>query len=94
MAENTGTSIDTSYRLMSVETLNALRLSALSAIESISGVGQSYSGNGRQTSHASLAQYTRQLANCDAALAYKRGVDAPYGAGYASRFTDLSCERP
>jgi hypothetical protein len=92
--ESTGTSIDTSYRMMSVEELTALKLSALQAIQAIAGTGQSHSLNGRQTTHASLAEWRRTLTNVCAALEWKGSVDAAYGAGSASRYDDYSSECP
>lgn len=82
--------IDTSFRNMSVESLTAMRLSAIKGIESIAGEGQAYSINGRQTTHAGIEKWVRILSNCDAALAFKSSVDAPFGNGFVSRFSDFS----
>jgi len=79
--------LDTSYRSMSLETLNALRTSCLMQLKNIEAVGQSHSLNGRSTSLASSAEIADRLASVESAIAWKNTVANNGNKGYASRYS-------
>lgn len=82
--------LDTSYRLWSVETLNAVRSSVLLQMKAIEGVGQSHSVNGRQTTLADHDKLVQKLTNIEAALSWKATAANSGNAGYASRYSSFS----
>ena len=82
--------VDTSYRSMSVETLEALRTSFLLQLKAIEATGQSHSASGRQTALATLGTLTQSLVNVESALAWKRNQANSGNAGYASRFASFN----
>ncbi len=77
---------------MSIETLEALRLSTLAQMKAIEGVGQSHSANGRQTTMASLPELTKNLVSIEAALDWKRTSANSGNKGFTSRYSSYSCE--
>lgn len=82
--------LDTKYRVMSLETLEALKGSMLLQIKNIEGAGQSHSLNGRSTSQASLDTLLNKLGDIEAAIAWKKDPANAGNNGYTSRFTDFS----
>lgn len=84
------TVVDTSYRLWSVDTLQAVRLSILTQLKAVEGVGQSHSANGRQTSLADFDKLTNKLSNIEAALTWKATAANVGNSGYASRYASFS----
>jgi len=81
--------VDTSYRSMSVETLNALKLSILTQLKAVEGTGQSHSANGRQTAMASFDQLHNKLASIESALTWKANAANAGNNGYASRYANF-----
>lgn len=79
--------VESKYRLMPAADLAALRVSLLTQIKQVEGVGQSHSANGRQTSQANLASLTNDLADVNAAIAWQAVAANSGNKGYASRFS-------
>lgn len=88
--EMSQTAVDTSYRSMSVATLEALRLSVLTQLKAVEGVGQSHSANGRQTTLVSLEKLNALLVNYESALEWKRNPANAGNNGYARRFASFN----
>lgn len=82
--------LDTSYRLWNVETLNAVRSSVLLQLKAVEGVGQSHAANGRQTTLPDHDKLVQKLANIEAALRWKETAANGGNAGYASRYSSFS----
>lgn len=82
--------LDSRYRMMDVETLNALKSSCLQQIKAIEGAGQSHSMNGRNVSMANQRDLHDQLANICAALEWKAQNVGTGNLGYSSTYTDYS----
>lgn len=86
------TLVDTSYRSMSLETLEALRVSLLTQIKAVEGVGQTHSVSGRQTALPNFDSLFAKLANVESALAWKRNSANAGNNGFASRHSSFrSC---
>ncbi len=83
------TVVDTSYRLWNVETLNAVRLSILTQMKAVEGVGQAHSANGRQTTLPDFDKLTVRLTSIEAALAWKANPANAGNDGYASRYASF-----
>jgi len=75
---------------MSDATLSALHASCLQQIKAIEGAGQSHSMNGRNVNMAAQRDLFDQLANIDAAIAWRSQNAADGNLGYARRYTDFS----
>lgn len=84
------TKVDTSYRSMSVTTLEALRASVLLQLKNVEGVGETHSANGRQTSLPKLADLSQLLVNYESALDWKRNQANRGNNGYASRYASFN----
>jgi len=83
------TNVDTSYRSLSVDTLNALRLSILTQLKTVEGTGQSHSANGRQTALADFDKLTQKLTSIESALRWKENAGNDGNSGYASRYANF-----
>lgn len=83
------TTLDTSYRSMSVATLEALRLSFLTQLKAVEGVGQAHSANGRQTTLPDIDKLTQKLVNVESALEWKANPANAGSNGYARRFASF-----
>lgn len=84
------TTVDTSYRSMSIGALEALRTSFLTQLKAVEGVGQSHSMSGRQTTLPEIDKLTRSLANVESALEWKRNAANAGNNGYARRFASFN----
>jgi len=82
--------VETSYRNMSVATLEALRLSILTQLKAVEGVGQSHSTNGRQTVLTDFDKLTLKLASIESALTWKANAANAGNNGYASRYANFN----
>lgn len=78
--------VDTAYRMWSVATLEAVRLSTLAQLKAVEGTGQSHSMNGRQTALVDFDKLTQKLNNIEAALDWKANAANNGNKGYASRY--------
>lgn len=81
------TAVDTSYRAWSIATLEAVKLSTLTQMKAVEGMGQSHSANGRQTALADLSKLVATLNNIENALAWKRNCEG--NNGFASRIANF-----
>jgi len=81
--------VDTSYRSMSVETLNALRLSILTQLKAVEATGQSHSANSRQTALPDFDKLTQKLTSIESALRWKENAANAGNNGYASRYANF-----
>jgi hypothetical protein len=82
--------LNSKYRFLSLEELEALRSSTLLQIKQIEAVGQSHSINGRAQSAASLQVLTEQLADIASAMDWLRSSANRGNKGYTSRYADFS----
>jgi len=78
--------IDTSYRTWPAADLAALRVSVLTQLKQIEGVGQSHQLSGRGTTQASFADLTDKLTNINAAIDWQANLANTGNKGYASRY--------
>ncbi len=79
--------VESKYRLMPAADLAALRVSLLTQIKQVEGVGQSHSANGRQTAQANLANLMSDLGDVNAAIEWQGNVANNGNKGYASRYS-------
>lgn len=84
------TTVNTSYRSMSLETLGALRTSILTQLKAVEGVGQSHSANGRQTTLTAFNDLTQKLVNVESALEWKANPANRGNNGYTRRFASFN----
>lgn len=75
---------------MSVATLTALRLSVLTQLKNVEGVGQAHSANGRQTTLPDIEKLNRQLMNYESAIEWKSNLANRGNNGYARRFASFN----
>lgn len=78
--------LDTSYRTWPAADLAAMRVSILTQLKQIEGVGQNHSLNGRNTNQASFAELTDKLTNVNAAIDWQASLCDRGNKGYASRY--------
>ena len=83
-------SVDTAYRSWPLAALEAVRDSTLLQLKNIEGMGQSSSGQGRQTAHADYATLHENLTNIYAALEWKAANPNGGNAGYQSRYASFN----
>lgn len=83
-------SVDTSFRSLSVATLDALRLSILTQLKAVEATGQSHSGSGRQTNLVDFDKLTHKLTSIEAALEWKANTANAGNNGYASRYSNFN----
>lgn len=84
------THIDTSYRTWPAEDLAALRVSILTQLKAIEGIGQSHSGSGRSTSMVDFDKLTQKLASINAAIAWQANLCDGTNNGFATRLTNFN----
>jgi len=75
---------------MSLETLNALRLSILTQLKTVEGTGQSHSASGRQTAMPTYDALMSRLADIEAAISFKSNAANDGNSGYARRFASFN----
>lgn len=81
--------LDSRLRSMSLETLTALRLSALTQLKAVEATGQSHSANARQTALADYEKLMNRIADIEAAIAWKSDPANAGNNGYARRFASF-----
>jgi len=77
---------------MSLETLNALKSSALIQLKTVEGTGQSHSANARQTALVDYEKLVNRLADIEAAIAWKSNAANAGNNGFASRYACFNVE--
>lgn len=75
---------------MSLETLNALRLSVLTQLKAVEGTGQSHSVSGRQTALPTYDALMNRLADIESAIAFKSNSSNAGNNGFASRYASFN----
>lgn len=83
------TLVDTSYRNLSLATLQALRLSMITQLGAVQGTGQAHSANGRQTTLSDFDTLTQKLVSIDSAIEWKGNPANAGNNGYASRYSSF-----
>jgi hypothetical protein len=83
-------SIDTSYRTWPAADLAAMRVSCLTQIANIQGVGQTHSVNGKNTELADFDKVTSTLASVNAAISWQSNLANRGNRGYASRYASFN----
>jgi hypothetical protein len=84
------THIDTSYRLWPAADLAALRLSVLTQLKALEGVGQNHTVSGRSTAFVDFDKLTNKLASLNAAIEWQANVANTGNKAFASRYASFN----